>query len=390
MRILHVVDELDPSLGGPPIVAVRLATAQGALGHDIRLMSYTSDGAEGAAAELLASVPGGEAITRYTAAQSSLAGKLAIRSIRHTSEEALEAVDFVHLHGMWLPIFPITARNARRRSIPYAVAPHGMLSQWAFEQKTMKKTLALALTQKRMLSRASFLHFLNDEERRRAEHVGIQTRTETIPNGVFINEFDSLPPSGTFKRSHPEIGDNPYVLYLGRLHPLKGLDLLVDAFSLLRNELPSLRLVIAGPDAGAAKAIRDQIGLLGLADRVHVVGPQYDQDKYAVLADAMCLCLTSRHEAFSVAVVEALACRLPVVISEQCFFPEVDEFGAGEIVTLDPRRIAAALLRMASDADLRNKMGRNGRNLVEQRYTWPQVARTTVSSYQRVSNSTTE
>jgi glycosyltransferase involved in cell wall biosynthesis len=98
----------------------------------------------------------------------------------------------------------------------------------------------------------------------------------------------------------------------------------------------------------------------------------------------MCFCLASHHEAFSMAITEALACRLPVVVSRECFFPEVAEVGAGEVVELDADQIAAALVRIARDSELRQRMGEAGRTLVEERFTWPRIAEQTIELYEQV------
>ena len=137
------------------------------------------------------------------------------------------------------------------------------------------------------------------------------------------------------------MGDDPFVLFVGRLHEQKGVDLLLAAFEIVARRHPTVRLVIAGPDYG--------VTLPPLHPRVVRVGPVYGRDKPAALADATVFCLPSRHEGFSLAVLEALACGLPVVISTECHFPEVAAAGAGVVTPLDPASIADGLLRVLGD-----------------------------------------
>ena len=119
----------------------------------------------------------------------------------------------------------------------------------------------------------------------------------------------------------------------------------------------------------------------GLTDRVHLLGPISAAEKWDALAAATCFCLPSRQEGFSMAILEALAARVPVVISDACHFPEVADRGAGVVVPLDAGAIAAALDRVLTDADGRRAMGAAGRRLVEERYTWRRAAEISITAY---------
>jgi glycosyltransferase involved in cell wall biosynthesis len=115
-------------------------------------------------------------------------------------------------------------------------------------------------------------------------------------------------------------------------------------------------------------------------------GPLFGPDKYSAIAGAAVYCLPSRQEGFSVAILEAMACRVPVVISDACHFPEVAQVGAGRIVSLDATQIADAIDVVLSDPAQATAMGRAGRRLVEERFTWPQVATRSVDAYKRLAS----
>ena len=170
-----------------------------------------------------------------------------------------------------------------------------------------------------------------------------------IPNGVNLEEFEPPPDPAIFRRQLPALGDRPYILFLSRLHYKKGLDFLADAFRIVAATRADVQLVVAGPDDGAQTEFERRIAGAGLSDRVHVPGPIYGPEKLSAVAGAACFVLPSRQEGFSVAILEALACGTPAVVSEECHFPEVAEVEAGEVVPLDAVAVAAALNRVLAD-----------------------------------------
>jgi glycosyltransferase involved in cell wall biosynthesis len=259
-----------------------------------------------------------------------------------------------------------------------------MLDPWSLTQSRWKKRLALALGWRRMLERAAALHLLNADEKALVAGLGLRTPGIVIPNGVNLADFDPPPDPALFRRQLPELGDRPYILFLGRLHYKKGLDHLAEAFRIVACQLPDMHLVVAGPDDGARRDLESRVAGAGLADRVHIPGPIYGPAKLSCVAGAACFCLPSRQEGFSVAILEALACGTPAVVSTECHFPEVAEVGAGEIVLLDTGALAAALNRVLADFSRRELMGKAGRELVAARFTWPRIAEHCIDTYASV------
>lgn len=389
MRILHVIQTLDPKTGGPPAVATRLAAAQASLGHEVSIVSYASPEAQNRVASSLAPIPGMSMVTLHTIAPEGPGfARLRGANARTWFGANLCGVSAIHLHGVWEGLLVRGARAARAHRVPYVVTPHGMLDPWSIRGQgfvnTTKKRLALLAIYRAMLCRAAFLHVLNPDEATGLMPLRLGTRVEIIPNGIFEAEVSPLPTPGAFRAKHPELGADPYVLFLSRVHFKKGLDFLVGAFAMLATSHPGLRLVVAGPDDGYVATLKDLIGRAGLQPRVHLVGPLYAADKLAAFVDAAVFCLPSRQEGFSVAIIEAMACGTPVVVSDQCHFPEVASGGAGKVVTLGEQPTAAAL-----DAVLRlptpeaRAMGQRGRDMVLSRFTWPKIAEKMIDAYQR-------
>ncbi len=383
MRITHLITSLDPAAGGPPMVVLRLAAAQANLGHDVSIISYDSPAARPSIDKTIAGLPYIEKVKIHwlavggrleTALGLGLAQKLA---------PLLADREIVQLHGVWETMLRVAATIAEKNKTPYVVMPHGMLDRWSMAQKKTKKRIAMALAYKRMLDRAAYLHVLNEDEMPPIRELGIATPMKIVPNGVFLEEIEPLPTPGGFRAGRAELGDDPYILFLSRLHFKKGLDYLAGAFAKVAAEHDRVRLVVAGPDGGALNDFEKQVNEAGLAGRVHVVGPIYGPLKYEALVDAACFCLPSRQEGFSIAITESLACGTPVVISTACHFPEVAQAHAGHVVPLEIDRIAQSLLDLLGDESKRQQMSENAVELIHQRYTWPKIAEQTLEAYQK-------
>lgn len=388
MDILHVVSSLDPAAGGLPAVAARLAAAQGGLGYVVHLAYHCWNGEDPGAGPSYANVPGFERVNRHPIPPPARLDALVPIGVRRAVRSVVERVDVVHVHGVWDAIGRGAADVARITGKPYVVAPHGMLDPWSLSQRAIKKKLALLLAYRAMLNRAAFLHVLNRDEGSLLAPLKLTSPVEIVPNGVFPEEVSPLPLAGRFRARHARLGARPYVLFLSRLHRKKGLDILADAFAVVRQKMPGAMLVVAGPDDGARSAFEEQVAELGMTDHVLLTGPIYGVEKLEAIVDAACFCLPSRQEGFSMAITEALACGTPVVASEQCHFHELAEHGAGKVVPLSAIGMAKALLDVLTmPLSERTRMGEAGRRLVMVRYVWPAIAERTVELYRTYARS---
>ncbi|MBX3359083.1 MAG: glycosyltransferase [Phycisphaeraceae bacterium] len=381
MHIVHVIDALDPAHGGPSVVCTALAAAQAGLGHRLTIVSFDKPGAAERTGRMLAATPGIDGVDVRLLPRPRGFGAVLATPARRELRSLLASAQWTVLHGVWDPVLLAGANESRRAAVPYCVVPHGMLEPWCMSQKWLKKKASLLVATRRMLNSAAFLHALNPDEVRGMIPHRLSPPVHVIPNGVFLEEVDPLPPPGAFRSAHATVGDRPYILFLSRIHFRKGLDHLADAFAILAKHDPGVALVVAGPDDGERGPFESRIARHGLADRVLLTGPIYGRDKFAAFADAACFCLPSREEGFSMAILEALACRTPVVISDHCHFPEVAEAGAGEVVPLTAEALAAALARVLQSPE-RAEMGQAGRRLIEQRYTWRAIAEQSLGFYQ--------
>jgi glycosyltransferase involved in cell wall biosynthesis len=277
----------------------------------------------------------------------------------------------LHANGLWMYPSLASWRWSRRARRPYLISPHGMLDPWAVRRAVWKKRLVGWWFENAHLGGAACLHALTESEARAIRAYGLCNPICVIPNGVDPPKHVVLPRPAWAR----EIGeDRKIVLFLGRLHPKKGLENLLLAWKDVQSTAAAHGwiLVLAGWDQGGhARRLERLTEALGIAGSVRFVGPQFDRDKAASFAWTDAFVLPSLSEGLPVAVLEAWSYGLPVLMTEACNLPEGIAAGAALSIGVDPAGIAAGLRRLfaLSDAE-RRTVGARGRALVRARFTW--------------------
>ncbi|WZO99491.1 glycosyltransferase [Isosphaeraceae bacterium EP7] len=286
-------------------------------------------------------------------------------------EASVRGAEVVHLHGLWQGHTRRGSAEARRAKVPYLIAAHGMAEPWAMKHKALKKRVYTALVEGKNLRRAACLHALARPEIGHLRAIAPKTPVCLVPNGVDLAPFDSLPDRSVLERDHPELAGKFVVLFYGRVHLKKGLDLLAQAMATVSGDHPEMHLVLAGNDDGALEPFLAQAESLGVRGRITVAGHVSGARAKAVWGAADAFVLPSYSEGFSMAILEALACRLPSLVTTACHFPEL-AFAEGAIVVeptaADVTTGLRTLLEMAPTERL--AMAGRGRALVEERFTW--------------------
>ncbi|MDG3007598.1 glycosyltransferase [Paludisphaera mucosa] len=295
---------------------------------------------------------------------------------------AVRAAEVVHMHGLWQAHSRRGAAAARASRVPYVMAAHGMAEPWALRHKRWKKALYLALVESRNLRRAACLHALSRPEIGHLRDLAPWAPVCFVPNGVDLAAFDDLPPRAALEAEHPELKGKFVLLFYGRVHAKKGLDLLARSMGALARDFPNLHLLIAGKDDGALAPFADRVSALGLNGRATYVGHVSGEKARRVWAAADAFTLPSYSEGFSMAILEALACSLPCVFTTACHFPEAARAGAAVVVEPEAEALTQALRDlMERSPGERGELGANGRRLVEADYTWDQQAGKLASVY---------
>jgi glycosyltransferase involved in cell wall biosynthesis len=311
------------------------------------------------------------------------------RPLAHWLEEHVADFDVVHVHGIFSHACLAAARAARRHGVPYVVRALGMLDPWSLGRRRLAKRIAWPLGVSRLLAGAAAIHYTTAEEQRLAERLRGLAPGVVIPLGV-DHALLEFAPSATGSAT-PELdglAGRPYVLALSRLHPKKGLELLVDAFLEVTAGAGSMgrwHLVLAGDGdpryvAGLRRRARPGNG------RVLFPGWLDGPRKHAILAGASLLALPSHQENFGLAAIEALACGVPVLVSTDVNLAgEIRAAGAGWVTPLAPDALRAALGAALRKGSGLASHGAAGRALVRARFTWSRVSAALVDLYGAVS-----
>jgi glycosyltransferase involved in cell wall biosynthesis len=308
-------------------------------------------------------------------------GFLYSREMRATLERLVPTADAVHTHLPFVYPTLAAARSAFRHGKPLIYHQRGVLDPERLRFRGIKKRAYIAAVERPTMRCATTLVALTDAEVASYRALGVETPVRVIPNGVDAACYRTTPSgAGGVARSIPATA--PVVLFFGRIHPTKGADRLLRAFLEMRHAHPEALLVMAGPDEWALeRRFRDSAAAAGAADRVLFPGMMTGDEKLDLLARADLFALPSDAEGFSLAVLEALASATPVLLSPGCHFPEVETAGAGRVVASDPAALADALRQLLSDRATLAAMGRRGRSLVEDRYSWDRITDATEDAY---------
>ena len=298
--------------------------------------------------------------------------------------ERMRGFDIVHIHGIWS--FPGTwgTLAARRVGVPYVVSPQGMLGDWAMRFRAYKKIPYWYAVERHTVKGAAWIHFATEEEQRQARPWIGEIKTKVIPLGLDLEEFAALPPSGEFRDRHGIPRDAPMLAFLGRIHPIKGLDVLLRALARVKEEVPEVILAVAGPDEnGHGIRLQRLAEKLGIARQVRWLGTIEEDAKRGYLRDADLFVLPSFSENFGLAAVEAMAVGCPVVLGKGVnIAPQVEAYGSGWVVSTEPETLAATIVEALRAPEARMTRGNAGRRLVADRYDGEAVAREMLKAYE--------
>ena len=378
MRVLHVIPSVAERSGGPAIAIVPMCRALKQEGIEVMLVSTS------------AGVDHDESLYEYKGIPAKffpiqLGGSFKYsRPLSSWLSANIEQFDVAHIHAVFNHSSIAAAHVCRKAGVPYIVRPLGTLEPWSMTQKSLRKRVFWQVSGKGMLRRAAAVHYTTDAEKLSTERLLGLNHGKVIALGI---ETTASASHAKLEQHFPELASEPYMLVLSRLHPKKGLDVLIDAFLALVQveKFAHWRLVIAGdgPEAYVLK-LKAMAGSSAQRDRIVFTGWLDGEEKDAVLGGASLLVLPSHQENFGLCVMEALSHSVPVLVSPHVnLAEEIVLANAGWIATVDKDALISRLAEALGDEEERVRRGLAGKQL-SQKYSWDTAAKSLIDLYKQV------
>jgi glycosyltransferase involved in cell wall biosynthesis len=363
MRVLHVIPSVSERSGGPATAIIPMCRALMQQGIEVLLASTDAGLTEKNVAEYK-SVP-----AKLFPAEFGESFKYS-RPLASWLTANIREFDLAHVHAVFNHSSIAAARACRRAGVPYVIRPLGTLDPWSMSQKSLRKRLFWQVVGKGMLQGAAAVHYTSEAEKLSTERLTGLNHGRVVPLGI----------EHTPATTRENLVQHPYVLVLSRLHPKKGLDVLIDAF--LAGEFSEWRLVLAGD--GPPEYVAKLKSKAAQCERVVFTGWVDGEQKAALLGGASLLALPSHQENFGLCVMEAMSHSVPVLVSPGVnLAPEIVKANAGWVAAIDKESLTAKLADALSDEAERAKRGRAGLQLSQQ-YSWENATKSLVGLYQQV------
>lgn len=277
----------------------------------------------------------------------------------------VNSFDIVHIHSVFLHTTWAACFWCIKENIPYLINPFGALDPDMISFKSsVLKNLYIRLVEANNIRKASFIHLASEYEEKKIKELNFNTPSVVVPRGIFPEEYEYTDKCNSVEKKYPELKKKKKILFLGRIHPKKGLEDLGQAFKLLLSETDKVRLVIAGTgDDMYVKSIKELYGVIGISDSTVFTGQLQGEEKLALFHESDVFVLPSYGENFGISVLEAMACGLPVIVTDKVgLASEIEKNGAGIVVPKDINKLTGALKKILCDEHGRVKMKQNARD----------------------------
>ena len=372
LKVLHVIPTLDPLLGGPSSAIRGMTKCLLAAGIDVTVAATTTGEQWPLDAVPTFQLPILESPLIPPSFYFSPA-------LAQWIDREIVKFDLVHIHTIFNFPAMVTCRTARRRAVPYIIRPCGILDSWSMSRSRLKKFFWLRYIDRPNLQGAGAIHFTSEEERIGAIGVTAGIPSAVIPLGIDLPEFSP-------KKSPVA---EKIILFLSRLHPKKGLERLIQALGQLVLERSDFLLVVAGSgEPDYERRLRQMAVDAGIAERIEWRGFVAGPAKVALLRSADIFVLSSFQENFGIAVAEAMAYGVPVVISDRVnLHSVVAASGAGIVTQLDVKSLASGIRQLLQDDSFRLECGVNAANTASRYFSWVSIAQELTTLYQHVCRS---
>jgi glycosyltransferase involved in cell wall biosynthesis len=353
MKVLQVISSIDSSSGGPSKSVSELGVSLARKKINIELITGVSSN------PFLRGYHNSDLKVNY------IQGKDWYKKLE---SRTLDGFDIFHGHGIWQKPIHSMSKLARLNDIPYIISPRGMLEPWALNQRKLKKKIALLLYQYKDISAATCIHCTAQMEAEHIRMLGFKNPIAIIPNGLDLSEYLISKKNHTLKKT---------LLFLSRIHPKKGIELLINAWGEIAKDIrKDWQVKIVGN--GEKDYILQLINLISkkdLSNEIKFIDPVFGKDKITIFKSADLFVLPTYSENFGIVVAEALACCVPVITTKGTPWEDLSKFNAGWWIDIGEEELKIALIKaMYLSDEERRQMGINGRKLIEMNYTIEMVS----------------
>jgi glycosyltransferase involved in cell wall biosynthesis len=362
MRIFHFLTSARYKVGGPARAVIDLCASLSSRGHEVTLATWDGADLPEHWTEGKANIP-----TVIQVPRPALGGRMYMRPSTGPLADLVENQDLVHVHGMWEIVNVQLCGEAARRGIPYFISVRGMLNDWAMRQGRFKKRVYLALVGDRWLRGACKLHLTAEAELEQASVWFPRSMGRVIPDLLDLEPFVDLPGAERARRAFPSDTGRPRLLFLSRLHRVKGLEVLLNALRMLKDRHIAVCALIAGNgENNYVNSLKQMAVSLGLSnDECRFLGPVTGTMKLSLYQSADLFVLPTSQENFGFVFIEALACRLPVVTTTGAdIWPELKASSAAIITDGRAESIVDIVATLLARPDELRRMGTCGRDWV--------------------------
>ncbi|MEG4030657.1 MULTISPECIES: hormogonium polysaccharide biosynthesis glycosyltransferase HpsP [unclassified Microcoleus] len=393
MRILQIIPSISLVYGGPSQMVLGLSAALAAKNIDVTIITTDSNGDIG---QLPLDVPLNQPLQQngyqiiYFRCYPWRRYKFSLSLLQWFNENARQ-FDLAHIHALFSPVTTLAATIARGHKLPYIMRPCGMLDPADLQKKKRLKQIYATLLERPNLAGAAAIHFTSKEEAKISERFGLGSTGKmpvpqdlVIPLGVRADFYSDILPDSEI----------PIILFMSRIEPKKGLELLISALETILAEGINFHFVLAGSnpqDAGYETKIKEKIQNSSLGKSTTITGFVSGDSKIALLRKADLFVLPSYYENFGIAVAEAMAAGVPVAISDRIHIAEdIQQAEAGWVEPLEVGAIANSIKSALLNPQERQRRGLNGQEYARKHYNWDAIAQQTIDAYQQILSSIAE
>ncbi|AFZ32191.1 glycosyl transferase group 1 [Gloeocapsa sp. PCC 7428] len=387
MKILHVIPSVGQVRGGPSQAVVEMVQALQNLSIDADVATTNDNGFD------LLDVPLCQKIEyqkvpvwffpRFSPSIESIREFAFSSPLTSWLWQHVAEYDLLHIHAIFSYPSTIAMAIARLKGVPYIIRPLGQLCEWSLQQSSLKKQAYMTLVERANINCSKALHFTSHQEQQEASKLGFNSPSFILPHGLSLPK---LIPDARYKLRQILKApiDEPVVLFMSRIHPKKGLEYLIPALGKLVEQRFTFILAGNGSPEYESK-ISELLAAADIQNRTYRPGFVTDEMKDLLLQGSDIFTLTSHSENFGIAVLEALAARLPVVVTPGVALSSVvEQHQLGHVVQLDTTAIASSIQNLLSNPQETQKIGDRARQLIHEQYTWERIALDLISIYEAI------